>query len=125
MDEDGVLICRMAYVCTRMGKKPPDTGRNTEGLYTFTSDNPRLFNIPPRDKQGMEKEYNKRTSVERFNKRKKEDYKLENGRHRSTKIWYCRLYGIMMFQYLDAWEMSSLKHSKKHIIRITRLILIS
>ena len=27
------------------------------------------------------------------------------GRHRSTKMWYCRLYGIMMLQHLDAWEM--------------------
>ena len=23
---------------------------------------------------------------------------------RSTKMWYCRLYGIMMLQHLDAWE---------------------
>jgi len=50
------------------------------------------------------KEYNGRTSVERSNKREKEDYKLEDGRHRSTKMWYCRLYGIMMLQHLDAWE---------------------
>ncbi len=52
----------------------------------------------------MEKEYDGRTSVERSNKREKEDYKLEYGRHRSTKMWYCRLYGIMMLQHLDASE---------------------
>ena len=45
--------------------------------------------------------------MERSNKREKEDYKLEGGRHRSTKMWYCRLYCIMMLQHLDAWEMPS------------------
>ena len=40
-------------------------------------------------------------------KRKKEDYKLEYGRHRSTKMCYCHLYGIMMLQHLDSWEMPS------------------
>ncbi len=45
--------------------------------------------------------------MERSSKREKEDYKLEDGRHRSTKMWYCRLYGIMMLQHLDAWEMPS------------------
>ena len=29
--------------------------------------------------------------AERFNKREKIDFKLESGRHRSTKMWYCRL----------------------------------
>ena len=52
--------------------------------------------------QKWKKEYNTRTSVERSNKREKEDYKLEDGRHHSTKMWYCRLYGIMMLQHLDA-----------------------
>lgn len=55
------------------------------------------------------KEYDRRTSVERSNKREKVDYKLEGGRHRSTKMWYCRLYGIMMLQHLDAWEMPSVE----------------
>ena len=63
--------------------------------------------LPPRDSEAWEKEYDRRTSVERSNKREKEDYKLEDGRHRSTKMWYCRLYGIMMLQHLDAWEMPS------------------
>ena len=43
--------------------------------------------------------------MERSNKREKIDYKLEDGRHRSSKMWYCRLYAIMMLQHLDAWEM--------------------
>lgn len=67
------------------------------------------LNIPPRDSKEWDQEYDRRTSVERSNKREKQDYKLEDGRHRSTKMWYCRLYGIMMLQHLDAWEMPSIK----------------
>ena len=52
-------------------------------------------------------EYNARTSVERSNKREKIDFKLESGRHRSTKMWYCRLYHILMLQHLDAWDLPS------------------
>ena len=28
--------------------------------------------------------------------REKIDYKLEDGRYRSSKMWYCRLFAIMM-----------------------------
>ena len=48
-----------------------------------------------------------RTSAERSNKREKLDFKLEDGRHRSTKMWYCRLYHILMLQHLDAWDLPS------------------
>ena len=65
-------------------------------------DNPRLINIPPRDSAEWKTEFNARTSVERSNKREKVDFKLEDDRHRSTKMWYCRLYHIMMLQHLDA-----------------------
>ena len=68
-------------------------------------DNPRLINIPPRDSEEWKTEYNARTSSERCNKREKIDYQLENGRHRSTRNWYCRLYCIMMCQHLDAWDL--------------------
>ena len=78
-------------------------------VHTRPSDDPRLVNNPPRGSEEWEKEYAKRTSVERSNKREKEDYKLEDGRHRSTKMWYCRLYGIIMLQHLDAWEMPSIE----------------
>ena len=67
----------------------------------------------------MGKKYDARTSVERSNKREKEDYKLEDGRHRSTKMWYCRLYGIMMLQHLDAWEMPSVKAFQKSLLGFT------
>ena len=43
--------------------------------------------------------------MERSNKREKIDYKLEDGRHRSSKMWYCRLYATKMLQHLDAWKM--------------------
>lgn len=59
-------------------------------------DNPRLFKIPPRDSKEWKLEYNRRTSGERSNKREKIDYKLEDGRHRSSKMWYCCLYAILM-----------------------------
>ncbi|SHH61119.1 hypothetical protein SAMN02745207_01731, partial [Clostridium grantii DSM 8605] len=32
------------------------------------------------------------------------DYHLEDGRHRSTKMWYIRTYAIMMCQHIDAWQ---------------------
>ncbi|MFR1878082.1 MAG: hypothetical protein ACLS22_09810 [Blautia wexlerae] len=66
------------------------------------------LNIPPRNSLEWDKEYDRRTSVERSNKREKEDYKLEDGRHRSSMMWYCRLYYTMMLQHLDAWEMPSI-----------------
>ena len=127
-----------AYVCTKMDMRLPNTGRNTgvqndrkrgcfcehpcspakygRTVHIFTDDNPRLFNIPPRDSKAWKKEYARRTSVERSNKREKEDYKLEDGRHRSTKMWYCRLYGIMMLQHLDAWEMPSVEAFQKSLL---------
>ena len=77
-------------------------------VHTPVKDNPRLFNIPPRNSLEWDKEYDRRTSVERSNKREKEDYKLEDGRHRSSMMWYCRLYCTMMLQHLDAWEMPSI-----------------
>ena len=74
-------------------------------VHVAMKDNPRLFNIPPRDSDKWKLEYNARTSAERSNKREKLDFLLENGRHRSTKMWYCRLYHILMLQHLDAWDM--------------------
>lgn len=115
---------RWAYVCIKMDMKLQNTVQNTDvqkqtenrgvcehpcspakygrTVHIFTADNPRLFNIPPRDSKAWKREYDGRTSVECSNKREKEDYKLEDGRHQSTKMWYCRLYGIMMLQHLDA-----------------------
>ncbi len=74
-------------------------------VHLVLKDNPRLFNDPPRSSKQWKLEYNARTSSERCNKRQKIDYRLEDGRHRSSKMWYCRLFAIMMCQHLDAWDL--------------------
>jgi hypothetical protein len=72
-------------------------------FHTKTSDDPRLFPKTPRDSEAWKLVYNRRTSSERSNKREKIDYKLESGRHRSTMMWYMRIYAIMICQHMDAW----------------------
>ena len=72
--------------------------------YTNQLSNRRLFTKTPRNSEKWALIYSRRSSVERSNKREKIDYKLESGRHRSTKLWYIRLYGIMMCQHMDAWS---------------------
>ena len=116
---------RAKYQCPKADRKrgcfceqPCSPAKYSKTVHIFTDDNPRLFNIPPRDSKAWEKEYDGRTSVERSNKREKEDYKLEDGRHRSTKMWYCRLYGIMMLQHLDAWEMPSVETFQDSLLRL-------
>ena len=74
-------------------------------VHLVLKDNPRLFNDPPRSSKEWDKEYDAKTSSERCNKRQKIDYKLEDGRHRSSTMWYCRLFAIMMCQHLDAWAL--------------------
>ena len=115
MHKDGHEIAkhRAKYRCPKSNRKrgcfceqPCSDAKFGRTVHIYHSDNPRLFNVPPRDSKAWKKEYNGRTSVERSNKREKEDYKLEDGRHRSSKMWYCRLFGIMMLQHLDAWETS-------------------
>lgn len=85
-------------------------------VHLVLKDNPRLFNNPPRSSKEWKLEYNARTSAERSNKREKLDFKLEDGRHRSTKMWYCRLYHILMLQHLDAWDLPSESTLKKMIL---------
>lgn len=77
--------------------KPFNVGRHSAYL---------LFNNPSRDSEEWKLEYNARTSAERCNKREKIDFKLEDGRYRSSIMWYCRLFSIMMCQHLDAWTLS-------------------
>ena len=126
--DDGVPVCQMdlcmhhddveksrhreKYRCPlanqKNGCKCPNPCSNSKygrTVHLQQKDNPRLFNIPPRKSTQWISEYNKLTSVERSNKRKKIDYILEDGRHRSSKMWYCRFYAIMMLQHLDAWKM--------------------
>lgn len=132
IDPDGVPRCKLGlrmhhdgyepkknrckYRCPKANRQkgcfcdtPCSPAKYGRTVHTQLKDNPRIFNIPPRDSKEWDKEYDRRTSVERSNKREKQDYKLEDGKHRSTKMWYCRLYGIMMCQHLDAWEMPSVE----------------
>ena len=87
-------------------------------MHLAGKDNPRLINIPPRDSAEWKKEFNARTSAERSNKREKLDFKLEDGRLRSTKMWYCRLYHIMMLQHLDAWDLPFESTLQKLILEV-------
>lgn len=75
-------------------------GRNFQ---TYPKDDLRIFTKVPRGSDQWKLIFNKRTSSERTNKREKVDYQLEAGRHKSTKMWYIRLYAIMMCQHIDAW----------------------
>ena len=84
-------------------KKPCSDAKYGRNIHLVLKDNPRLFNNPPRGSEEWKLEYNARTSAERCNKREKVDYKLEDGRYRSSMMWYCRLFSIMMCQHLDAW----------------------
>ena len=72
---------------------------------TFPSLTVTLDGILP-DSEEWKVEYNTRTLVEHSNKREETDFLLEDGRHRSTKMWYCRLYHILMLQHLDACDLS-------------------
>ena len=88
-------------------------------VHLAMKDNPRLINFPPRDSKEWKLEYNARTSAERSNKREKIDFQLESGRHRSSKMWYCRLYHILMLQHLDARDLPLEPTLKKMILQTT------
>ena len=126
--KDGVPICKAGRKMNHDGSEPSKTwlkfrcplasrkygcscstpcsdSKYGKTVHFAMKDNPRLINFPPRDSEEWKLEYNARTSAERSNKREKLDFKLEDGRHRSTKMWYCRLYHILMLQHLDVWDL--------------------
>ncbi|MFR7848856.1 MAG: hypothetical protein ACLU8S_15860 [Coprococcus phoceensis] len=126
--KDGVPICkagrkmnhdgsepskaRLKFRCPLASRKygcscstPCSDSKYGRTVHLAMKDNPRLINFPPRDSEQWKLEYNARTSAERSNKREKIDFQLESSRHRSTKMWYCRLYHILMLQHLDAWDL--------------------
>lgn len=126
--EDGVPVCkagrkmnhdgsepskaRLKFRCPLASRKygcscphPCSDSKYGRTVHLVMKDNPRLINLPPRDSVAWKLKFNARTSAERSNKREKIDFKLEDGRHRSSKMWYCRLYHIMMLQHLDAWDL--------------------
>ncbi len=137
---DGVPVCKEGRRMNHDGSEPSKTELNSAVLsqaentavhasipalipkygrtvHLATKDNPRLINIPPRDSDEWKTEFNARTSAERSNKREKYDFLLENGRHRSTKMWYCRLYNILMLQHLDAWDLPYESSLRKLILQ--------
>lgn len=141
IDTDGVPICKLGlrmhkdgyeaakyrakYRCPKANRRqgcycehPCSPAKYGRTVHIYRNDNPRLFNIPPRDSDAWKREYDRRTSVERSNKREKCDYKLEDGRHRSSKMWYCRLFGIMMLQHLDAWETPSTEAFRESLLSL-------
>lgn len=138
--KDGVPLCRaglrmhhdgaepkkyrLKFRCPLTNRKhgcrclqPCSSSKYGRTVHVAMKDNPRLFNMPPRDSKEWKLEYNARTSSERSNKREKIDFKLEDGRHRSTKMWYCRLYHILMLQHLDAWDLPFESSPQKLILQ--------
>ena len=114
MNHDGSELskARLKFRCPLASRKygcscsnPCSDSKYGRTVHLAMKDNPRLINFPPRDSEQWKLEYNDRTSAERSNKREKIDFQLESGRHRSTKMWYCRLYHILMLQHLDAWDL--------------------
>ena len=127
MNHDGSELSkhRIKYRCSLASRKygcscehPCSSSKYGRTVHVAMKDNPRLFNLPPRDSDAWKLEYNARTSAERSNKREKLDFKLEDGRHRSTKMWYCRLYHILMLQHLDAWDLPPKSPLKKLILDV-------
>lgn len=139
--KDGVPVCkegrrmnhdgsepsknRIKYRCPLASRKygcscehPCSDSKYGRTVHLAMKDNPRFINIPPRDSIEWKTEFHARTSAERSNKREKLDFLLENGRHRSSKMWYCRLYHIMMLQHLDAWDLPY-ESALKKLIRTT------
>ena len=127
MNHDGTepSKARIKYRCPLASRKngcscehPCSDSKYGRTVHLAMKDNPRLINFPPRDSEAWKKEYDARTSAERSNKREKIDFKLEDGRHRSTKMWYCRLYHILMLQHMDAWDLPFESSLRKLILNV-------
>lgn len=95
--------CPLASGTTITCSTPCSDAKYGRTFHTYSSGNLRLCSPTPRESDKWKITYKRRTTVERSNKREKIDYKLEAGRHRSTMMWYMRLYNIMICQHIDAW----------------------
>ncbi len=95
--------CPLAAGTHNSCASPCSTAKYGRTFHTYPKCDVRLNPRTPRGSNEWKPIYKRRTSVERSNKREKVDYKLESGRHRSTMMWYIRLYGIMTCQHVDAW----------------------
>lgn len=87
------LVCGTKSTC----KSPCSTAKYGRTFHTFSKYNLCLFPKTPRSSDTWTLTYKRRTSIERSNKREKVDYHLEAGRHRSTKMWYIRVYCTITF----------------------------
>jgi len=86
-------------------------------FYTREKDNLRFFTRIPRGSNLFKLRFRRRTTVERFFKRIKEDYLFERKtKTRSSRNWYFRAFTTAMCTHIDAW----IKHFK---IDMTPLIL--
>jgi len=72
-------------------------------VYTYPKDNCRIFTKTPRGSEEWLKKYDKRSSAERSNKRKKIDFRLQQARVRSREQWFVRYTLAAICQHLDAW----------------------
>lgn len=95
--------CGLAKGTANSCPTPCSSAKYGRTFLTYLKDNPRLITKTRRESREWKLIYNRRTTAERTNKRQKVDYKLEAGRHRSTMMWYMRVFGIMMCQHVDAW----------------------
>ncbi|MDP2663771.1 MAG: DDE transposase, partial [Dehalococcoidia bacterium] len=105
---------RHKWCCSRLRKGHPEPGvcqcsASAYGrtVYTYHEDNLRFFPRIARGTEAWKTIYAKRTSVERSNKRKKIDYKLEATKVRSTVAWTWRSILTAMCQHIDAWYKAS------------------
>jgi hypothetical protein len=101
--------CPLACGTKNSCATPCSTAKYGRTYHTYTKENKRLFPRLSRETDQWKTIYKRRTSIERSNKREKVDYHLEAGKHRSTMMWYVRIYGIMICQHIDAWY----KHQKQ------------
>lgn len=95
--------CPLANGTANSCKNPCSKAKYGRTYHTYPKCDLRLFPKTLRSSKQWKLIYKRRTSIERSNKREKVDYKLESGRHRSTMMWYMRLYSIMICQHIDAW----------------------
>jgi hypothetical protein len=82
-------------------------------VYTYPKENLRLFTKTPRGSQPWLDIYDKRTASERSFKRKKRDYRIEQGRVRSREQWFIRYTLAAICQHLDAWAKTSTLNFKE------------
>jgi hypothetical protein len=76
-------------------------------VYTYPEKNLRLFTKTPRGSESWLAVYDQRTASERSFKRKKCDFRIEQGRVRSREQWFIRFTLAAICQHLDAWAKTS------------------